>query len=106
MYFLHLSYYLWQLNTCFSNRVGFCYGFFVVVVSCFKNMLRRSLTLQPSLILLCNVAVADDSFLTSDPGKYFAQLFLSGLVIYTLITFQNFKIYFHLRFIFNVLSIC
>lgn len=29
MYFLHLLYYLWQLNTCFSNRVTFRYVCFL-----------------------------------------------------------------------------
>lgn len=59
----------------------------------------------PSLILIFDIAIAKDSFLMSDSGKYFTQPFLLGFIIYTLISFQNFKIYFHLRFIFNILPI-
>lgn len=68
-------------------------------------MLRSSLTLLPSLILLCDMAIANDSFLMSDSGKYFTQLFLSSLIIYTSITFPKFERYFHLRFIFTIFPV-
>lgn len=68
-------------------------------------MLRSILPLLLSLILLCDMEIADDSSLTSVSGKCFTQLFSSGLIIYALIAFQNFILYFHLRFIFNLLPI-